>query len=141
MVDHRILVTNQIDDVLEAIRLIDSSRYFVDNEQNSEHETIAMSMVSAASNLGILYYGRDVKHNEGRVYELLTVLDTVCYCWDRRVEKNYPNLIDLQRLAFETGFSNDREQLSLRDYSEKMAITHKRSIADFNIFERDIIPG
>lgn len=68
VVDHRVLVTNDINDALAAIRAIDSSRYFVDNEQNFQHKTIAMSLVSATSNLGILYYGKDVKNHENDVY-------------------------------------------------------------------------
>jgi len=140
VIDHRILVTNRIEDALAAIRAIDSSRFFVDNEKSSDRNTVAMSLVSATSNFGILYYGRDVHVHEHKIYELLTSLDTICYCWDRNLERNYPNLIDLQRLAYETGLSGDREKLSLRDYAIRMAITHKRSIQDYNVYASDVLP-
>lgn len=102
---------------MEAIRAIDSKRYFVDNEKSLSHKTVnAMSLVSATSELGILYHGPNVHLHERQLYELLETMETICYSWGNNLERGYPNLCDMQRLYFEqTG--GQRELIGLADYA------------------------
>jgi len=81
---------------------MDDCRIFVDNEKNTRTNQInAMSITSLKCKLGIIYYGPYVDENKHYIYKHLEVSETVCYCWDNNLEKEYPNFYDLQRLHWE----------------------------------------
>jgi len=53
-------------------------------------------------------------------------------CWDQNVEKNYPNLIDLQHYHYEiTG----RMKLGLSTYAKMMGVVDKVDFSNYGAYD------
>jgi hypothetical protein len=114
---HNVLVTSDYKLAIEALSVMQPLHAFVDNEADYERYTNCMTIANMTSQHVLVYYGSDVCLFKNEIYAKLENLGTTCYCWDSVMEKDYPNLVDMQRLEYEnSGLQNHPLKLSLANY-------------------------
>jgi hypothetical protein len=128
---HLVLTTN-VQAALHALRLMDPQTLLVDNELKFGTRTvICMTMVSQDHDEAVIFHGPNVHDDQNQIYQLLSSQGVKCVCWDDNCEKDYPNLVDAQRMLYET---TGKLKLSLSDYSKLMGTVEKVDYKDYNIY-------
>lgn len=108
-----------------------------------------MAILDRKTNKGIIFYGPKVHIHEFDVYKILRDKNSICVCWDRSLETNYPNILDLQKryAAFMTDESFNAMVLKnappdkqpLKILSKGTDVMDKVDFKDYNSYSNELI--